>query len=234
MTIDPQARDVTVVVADTAEEAAARAAERLAAAARRGGAVALSGGGTPRRAYELASQLEPDWSRAEVWWGDERCVPPDDGLSNFRLARESLLERLTRPPRAVHRILGELVPDDAAAAYDAGLRATELDLAFMGIGPDGHTASLFPDAPTLDVRDRLAVAADPGLEPFVQRVTLTLPAFASVREIVFLVVGCDKQAAVEATFAKPPSRRTPASLVRSDAGTTTLIADRAAAARLDT
>src|SRR5205085_5811078 len=168
-------RDVELVVCPDLAAAAQAAAERLVEAARAGGAIALSGGSTPRRTYELAAQLEPNWRRAAAWWGDERCVPPQDALSNYRLAREALLDRLSRPPE-VHRIRGELQPEEAAAAYEEELGDLRLDLALMGIGPDGHTASLFPNAPTLDERERRVVAAKPGLEPFLERVTPTPPA----------------------------------------------------------
>ena len=171
-------RDVELVVCPDVEAAAQAAAERLAEAARGGAAIALSGGSTPRRAFEIAAQLEPNWRRAAAWWGDERCVPPQDARSNYRLAREALLDRLARPPE-VHRIRGELPAEEAAAAYEEELGDLRLDLAQMGIGPDGHTASLFPNAPTLDERERRVVAAKPGLEPFVERVTLTLPTLSA-------------------------------------------------------
>ena len=215
-------------------EAASRvAAERLARAAAAGSAIVLSGGSTPRRAFELAAELGSDWSGASVWWGDERCVPPDDERSNFRLACESLLARLEREPGAVHRIRGELGAEAAADAYDDELRGVRLGLALLGLGADGHTASLFPGAPSLGERDRLAVAAEPGLAPWVERVTLTVPALSAAGEIVFLAVGSDKADAVERAFARSPGPETPASLVRSRHGETTLIADRAAAAKLD-
>ena len=107
-----------------------------------------------------------------------------------------------------------------------------LGLVLLGVGEDGHTASLFPDAPALDVRDRLAVAAEAGLAPFVPRVTLTIPALSSARRVVFLAVGAAKAEAVLRAFGQPPSPTTPASLVRSAGGTTTAILDEAAAARL--
>jgi len=160
--------DVELVVLDDEEAAAAATAERLAEAARAGAQIALTGGSTPRRAYELAATREPDWSRAGAWWGDERCVPSDDERSNFRLARESLLDRLEHRP-AVHRIRGELDPAEAAADYERELGDTVLDLVLLGLGPDGHVASLFPGAPTLRERKRRVVAAAPGLEPFVER-----------------------------------------------------------------
>jgi 6-phosphogluconolactonase len=220
-----------LVVVATPEDAAARVAELLAAAARRGDQIALAGGSTPRRAYELAAALEPDWRAAAIWWGDERCVPPDDERSNFRLVSETLLERLGTEPD-VHRIQGELDPEEAAALYDAELRGATLDLVLLGIGPDGHTASLFPNAPSLAERERLAVAAPPGLEPRVTRVTLTIPALAAAREIVFLAVGEDKADPVERAFAREPDPSTPSSLVRSAAGRTTVVLDEAAAAGL--
>jgi 6-phosphogluconolactonase len=220
-----------LVVVATPEKAATRVAELLAGAARRGDQIALAGGSTPRRAYELAAALEPDWGAAGLWWGDERCVPPDDERSNFRLVSETLLERLGTQPD-VHRIRGELHPEEAAARYDAELRGATLDLVLLGIGPDGHTASLFPNAPSLDERERLAVAAAPGLEPRVTRVTLTIPALAAAREIVFLIAGPDKADAVSRAFAGEPDPATPASHVRSAAGRTTVVLDEAAAARL--
>jgi 6-phosphogluconolactonase len=223
---------VEFVVAEDAEAAALEAARRLADVARRGGAVALAGGSTPRRAYELAASLEPDWSRrAEVWLGDERCVPPDDVRSNLRLVRESLLDHLEGLP-VVHPVRTELAPEDAAAAYAEGLRGTTLALVLLGLGTDGHTASLFPRAPSLDERQALAVAAPAALDPWVERVTLTIPALSAAREVVFLAVGPDKAEAARRAFAEPASPETPASLVRATSGRTTAILDRAAAAHL--
>jgi 6-phosphogluconolactonase len=142
---------------------------------------------------------------------------------------ESLLDGLAHGP-VVHRVRGELPPEEAAAEYDAALEGVTLDFAVMGIGPDGHTASLFPNAPTLDVTDRRAVAAEAGMEPFVPRVTMTLPVLGSARTMVFLVTGENKAEAVERAFARPPSPATPASLVRGQR--TVAILDPAAAARL--
>ena len=126
-----------------------------------------------------------------------------------------------------------LAPEAAAALYDAALTGEPLDLVLLGLGPDGHTASLFPDAPSLDVRDRLAVVAEPGLEPFVQRITLTIPALEAGRHVVFLAVGEGKATAVRRAFGEEPSRSTPASLVRSREGKTTVILDEAAASLLE-
>jgi 6-phosphogluconolactonase len=222
-----------VRVADV-EEAARLVAEELVAAARAGQAIVLTGGTTPGHAYTLAAEAEPDWSGAALWWGDERCVPPEDDRSNFRLARESLLDGLSAQPRELHRIRGELGAEAAAAAYDAELESVQLDLVLLGIGPDGHTASLFPDQPTLDERSRRAIPAEAKLEPFVDRVTLTVPVLCSAPEVMFLVTGEQKAEAVERAFGRPPDPNTPASLVRSSSGRTRVVADAAASSRLDT
>jgi 6-phosphogluconolactonase len=189
--------------------------------------VALSGGSTPRRAYELSAGLQADWSEVALWWGDERCVPPEDERSNFQLAREALLDRLAGPPRAVHRIRGELDPAEAARLYDEELRDVTLDLVLLGLGPDGHTASLFPHDPALEEETRLAVSVQ---RPDVARVTLTPPPLLAAGHVVFLVVGHDKADAVRRAFGEPPNPDTPASLIRGRR--TTAILDRAAAAEL--
>jgi 6-phosphogluconolactonase len=217
------------VHADKAGVAEAAAAV-LAAAAEAGGHIALSGGSTVGAAYELAARA--DWRHAVVWWGDERCVPPDDERSNYLLAKRALLDRLAVKP-VVHRVRGELPPEAAAADYDAELAGVTLDLAFNGIGPDGHTASLFPGTPQLAVRDRRAVSGPAGLEPFVDRVTMTVPMLCASRAVVFVVTGEDKAEAVRRAFADEPDPATPASLVRSESGETIAILDRAAASLLD-
>jgi 6-phosphogluconolactonase len=221
-----------LVVRETAEDAAEEAAQRLAAAARAGAAIALSGGSTPRRAYELAAAMEPDWSGASVWLADERVVPLDDDRSNARLARTVLLASLASLPE-VHLVRTELGPSRAAAAYDEELAGIGLELVLLGIGPDGHTASLFPDAPALAERTQLAVAAEAGLEPFVPRVTMTIPALSAARAVLFLATGAEKAEAVSRAFGGEPSPTTPASLVRSREGMTTAIVDAAAARLLD-
>jgi 6-phosphogluconolactonase len=223
--------DVELVVLEDDEAAASAAANRLALAAGSGMSIVLTGGSTPGLAYERAAKLEPDWSRAIVWWGDERCVPPDHELSNYALAKRTLLDRLKAPPREAHRIKGELGKDAAAAEYDRVLEDRTLDLVLLGIGPDGHVASLFPNAPTLSQAGR-ALAADAQLEPFVDRVTMSLPLLCSGREVLFLVSGEAKADAVRRAFAGPPGPETPASLVRSRIGRTTVILDRPAAAGL--
>ena len=223
--------DVELVVVEDEQEVAAVVAERLARAAREGGDVVLTGGKTPEQAYKEAANRAPDWSNVDVWWGDERCVPPDDEKSNYGMAKRTLLDRLDLAPRGVHRIRGELGKEDAAADYERELGDTQLDLLLLGVGPDGHVASLFPNAPTLRRRKRV-LPAEAGLEPFVDRVTLSLPTLCSAREIVFLLSGESKADAAARAFAADPSPDTPASLVRARAGRTIAILDRAAAAKL--
>jgi 6-phosphogluconolactonase len=219
-------------VLDDAEQAAREVADELAAAARSRTQIAVAGGSTPRRAYEHAARLEPSWRLAGLWWGDERCVPPGDERSNYRLVRESLLDRIAQPP-AVHRVRGELAPEEAAQRYDEEIRDVRLDLVLLGLGPDGHTASLFPGSPALEDTDRAAVAAEAGLEPFVPRVTLTRWKLGEAPVVLFLVTGEDKADAVALAFGGPPDPKTPASLVRSAEGTTVAVLDRAAASKLE-
>ena len=224
------------------EDPAAEVAERLARAAEAGAHIALTGGGTPRRAYERAADLGADWSRATLWWGDERCVPADDELSNYAMAKAALLDRLPSGDAgpAVKRMKGEAGPHGGADDYERELRTTfgeevpRLDWVLLGLGPDAHVASLFPGQSTLQVRDRLAVGVeDAGHEPYVPRVTLTLPALNAAREVVFLVSGADKAEAVRRAFADDtPKPDAPGSMVRPSAGDLTLVLDDAAAAEL--
>jgi 6-phosphogluconolactonase len=223
--------DVELVVVEDEKEVADVVAERLARAAREGGHVALTGGKTPERAYKEAAKRAPDWSAVEVWWGDERCVPPDDDRSNYGMAKRTLLDNLERPPRAVHRIKGELRKEAGAADYAAELGETRFDLLLLGVGRDGHVASLFPNAPTLRRRKRV-LPAEARLEPFVDRVTLSLPTLRDAQEILFPVAGREKADAARRAFAAEPSPDTPASLVRARTGRTVAILDRAAAAKL--
>jgi 6-phosphogluconolactonase len=205
------------------------AAELLAGAAARGGRIALAGGSTPRPAYEQAAALQPDWSATDVFFGDERCVPPEDPRSNYRMVRAALLERLERTPGAVHRIRGEAEPERAAYEYDGIVRGMPLDVVLLGVGPDGHTASLFPNSPVLEERDRLAVAV-PAAD--VARVTLTPPALEAAGLVVFLAVGADKRHAVTLAFGGGRDPGTPASMIRSGGGRTVALLDAAAAAGL--
>jgi 6-phosphogluconolactonase len=227
-----RARDVELIIADDEETAARHVAELLAEAARAGCEIVLTGGSTPGRAYELAAELEPDWSAAGVWWGDERCVPPDDERSNFGLARRTLLERLDGQPARLHRIRGEDQPAAAAASYDQELRATTLDLLLLGLGPDGHMASLFPNSPGLAETERLVIPAEAKLDPFVERVTMTPPALRSARRMIYLATGERKSEAVAGAFAGPPDPAVPGSLIRAENGETIAILDQKAASRL--
>ena len=205
----PQPPDLHVVA-----DPAAEVARLLAQQVRHGGSIVLTGGSTPGRAYGQAAELEPDWSAVELWWGDERCVPPDDERSNYRLAKTALLDKLAGQPREAHRIRGELQPADAAGELDKALEGVELDLLLLGLGPDGHTASLFPGTPQLQVEDRRAVSGPAGLEPFVDRVTMTLPELRSARRIIFLVTGAEKADAVARALGADITSDVPASLVR--------------------
>jgi 6-phosphogluconolactonase len=225
-------RDVEAIVADDEESATRKVAQLLASAAGTRSEIVLTGGSTPGRAYELAAELEPDWTGAGVWWGDERCVPPDDERSNFRLAQEKLFAKLEGQPGRVHRIRGEDEPASAAAAYERELRGATLDLLLLGLGPDGHVASLFPDAPGLNETERLAIPAEPKLDPYVERVTMTPPALCGGHRIVFLVTGEEKAEAVARALSGPPDPAVPGSLIRSNRGETLAILDRQAASRL--
>jgi 6-phosphogluconolactonase len=225
--------DVELTIVEGADAVAEALAERLARAAAEGGTVVLTGGKTPEQGYKRAAALAPDWSRVDVWWGDERCVPPDDERSNYALAKRSLLDRLATAPSSVHRIRGELGRDAGAAAYEEELGDVALDLLLLGLGPDGHVASLFPGKPALDVSDRRVVGSEAGLEPWVDRVTLTVPALRTAKEILFVVSGESKAEGARRAFAAEPSPEAPGSLVRADSGRTIAILDRAAAAAIE-
>jgi 6-phosphogluconolactonase len=216
------------VVADPAADVG----DLLAAQATHGGSIVLTGGGSVGDAYVRAADLAPDWSAVDVWWGDERCVPPDDERSNYRLAKETLLDRLSSPPRSVHRIRGELEPPAAADELDRELDGASLDLLLLGLGPDGHVASLFPGSPQLDVVDRRATSGPAGFEPYVDRVTMTMPVLQSAQRIVFIVSGAEKADAAARAFGGDVSRDVPASLVRLAPVPVEVFLDEAAASRL--
>jgi 6-phosphogluconolactonase len=218
---------------DVRDDPAGACAELLVDAAAAGGQIVLTGGSTPRPAYEQAAQRPEVWEGATVWFGDERCVPPEDERSNYRMANEALLAHVN--PRVVHRIHGELGHSEAADAYEHDLRAAgppAFDLLLLGLGPDGHLASLFPAQETLSERSRLVVGVpQAGLEPFVPRVSLTLPALALAKRIVFLVSGESKANAVAAAFGPDaePDPSVPASLLPPLARDVTVLLDPAAA-----
>ncbi|MGL6279088.1 MAG: 6-phosphogluconolactonase, partial [Gaiella sp.] len=178
-------------------------------------------------------EQEHDWSGATLWLVDERFVPADDTRANRARVDETILRRVERRP-AWHPVATDAAsPEEAAALYDTELRRLGVpQIVFLGLGSDGHTASLFPGLPALGEHERLAVATDAGLEPFVPRITLTLPAIARADQVVFLVTGDGKADRVAAAFAGEPTPAVPGSLARSAHGTTTVVLDRAAAARL--
>jgi len=207
--------------------------ELLATSARAGGHIALTGGSTPRIAYERAAALQPDWSAVSAWWGDERCVPPDDERSNFRLTDETLFSHLDSPPRQVHRIRGELPPEEAAAELDSALAGVTLDLVLLGMGSDGHVASLFPGSPQLAVEDRRAVSGPPGLEPFVERVTMTMHVLRGARRIVLLVTGEAKADAIVRAFGSEIAEELPASVLRLAHAPVEVFLDPAAGSKLE-
>jgi 6-phosphogluconolactonase len=204
-----------------------------------GGRVAPNGGSTPRSAYEHAAGRRSDWSGVDVWLTDERCVPPDHEHSNFRMIEEALLGRIEGEPPTVHRMRGELGPDEGADAYERERRASfgeaapVLDLVLVGLGPDVHVCSLFPGDAALGARDRLAVGVEtPGMAPLVSRITLTLEVVNAAREVVFLVTGEGKAEAVARAFEGPPDPDAPGSLVRPEPGSLRAVLDPPAAALL--
>ena len=218
------------------DDPAAETARRLVAAAGAGGHICLTGGTTPRAAYEQAVALRGDWGRATLWWGDERCVQADDARSNYRLARESLLVHLDPAP-TVRPIEPGHGPDAGAARYEQALRAAfdsapAFDLLLLGIGPDGHCASLFPGASALEITDRWVVGVErAGLEPFVPRISLTLPALTAARETVFVATGATKADAVRRAFG-PGGEDLPARRVAEGAAAVSVLLDEAAASEL--
>lgn len=215
-----------------ANRAAAEIARRLQSARRERGAahLALSGGSTPSRTYQLlASELER-WEGIELWFADERCVPPGDEESNYRLAKETLLASAAGlTEERVHRMLGELGPEQGAERYADELREhapepdptaaggpPQLDVIVLGIGPDGHVASLFPGAPTLDADPgELCLGLHDSPKPPPQRITLTLPVLHAARRCLLLATGASKADAVNAML-EEPSRHVPASLLRRE------------------
>jgi len=206
----------------------------------------LSGGSTPRALYGLLA--EPpfretiDWPRVHLFWGDERFVPPDHPDNNYRAALEALVRRVPIPTENVHRIPTEATePEAAAAQYEDTLRrffaapegeVPRFDLVLLGLGPDGHTASLFPGSPALEEDSHLVVATYvPNLAAW--RITLTLPVLLCARHVIFLVSGPDKAAVLRDVLDGPHDpQRLPAQLVRPQDGDLTWLVDEAAASLL--
>ncbi|HYR49006.1 MAG TPA: 6-phosphogluconolactonase [Candidatus Eisenbacteria bacterium] len=207
-------------VLGSAEDVAAAAAADIAEALRDGArSLVLAGGTTPQRCYELLSRMEVVWGRVSILFGDERCVPPHHQDSNYRMAREALLDRVA--PATVYRMPAELGPDEAAGLYAHVVAAVApLDVVLLGVGEDGHTASLFPGHPALKAPG-LAVGIRDSPKPPPQRVTLTLNALQTARRVIILATGAGKADAV----AKAKRHEVPSGMI---AGARWLI-DRAAA-----
>jgi len=228
---------VTAATADALVDAAA-----TAIAARGRFLLVLSGGSTPKALYELlatpAYAARIDWTRVHVFWGDERCVPPDDRSSNYRMAREALLDRVPISPQAIHRMRGEDPPEQAAAAYEADLRqvfgagASRFDLVLLGMGDNGHTASLFPGLTAVRARARWVVAEYVG-EVDMWRLTMTPPALNAAVRVLFVVVGADKAPMLSRVLEGPRDvELLPAQAIVPTDGVLTWMVDAAAAAKL--
>ena len=239
---------VDALMRATAEELIAAAAAAIDATGRF--VIALTGGSTPRPLYALLASApyagRVPWARAEVFFGDERCVPPDDSASNYRLARETLLAHVPLPATQIHRIHGEDAPETAAAAYERGLRAAFatptgppqsvpgrcLDFVLLGMGANGHTASLFPHSWTVHERERWVVADTVDATPR-RRVTVTAPVINAARHVLFLVAGADKAPMLRRVLEGPHDPDAlPAQLVTPTDGRLTWMVDAAAAAEL--
>jgi 6-phosphogluconolactonase len=209
--------------------------------------IAISGGSTPKAAFELlADPNQPwrarmPWSNLDLYWVDERAVPPNHSDSNYRMTREALLDHVPLRPEQIHRIEGELDPEIAAARYESELRSSfrlegaeipRFDLVALGMGSDGHTASLFPHTEALHESTRLAVANHlPQMDSW--RITLTWPVINHARSVFFLISGSDKAAILrEVLTGQRDPERLPSQLIWPSSGILTYILDKAAAALL--
>lgn len=239
----------SVLVFDTPEQVALAAAERFVEYAQEAivdhgvFSVALAGGNTPRRVYELLAS-DPfknriEWSRVHLFFGDERCVPPHHPDSNYGMVYAALISKIDIRPPNVHRIGGEGNPDENAAAYEKELRALfgelpwpRFDLVLLGMGEDGHTASLFPGSDA--VKEELKWVVATGIEQLKQdRITLTASVFNHAAQVVFLVTGQGKaKRLAEALRHRPAAVRLPAQLIRPVDGTLEWLVDKAVAAFL--
>ncbi len=249
----PRPVTVTYHVSPT-PEATARAGAQLfsdavvkAANARGIARVAVSGGTTPKSMFALlADPAEPflktvPWDRLELYWVDERCVPPDNIESNYRMTKEALLSKVPLPAERVHRMEGELEPEVAAARYESTIRNTfklegaetpTFDLVLLGMGDDGHTASLFPHTEALNEMSHIVVP-NHVLQKNTWRITLTWPVITQGREVAFLIEGAGKAEALHAVFLGPYLPETyPSQIIRPASGQLTLLLDQAAAAKL--
>lgn len=204
--------------------------------------VALSGGSTPKGVHTVLSgdtyRTHIPWAQVQLFWGDERCVPPTHPDSNYHMAEETLLSRIAIPAQHINRIPAELPPDEAASKYEQTLRDTfavsadalpRFDLIFLGMGPDGHTASLFPGTPGIHETKRLVIAQYvEKLQTW--RITLTPPVLNNAAHVVFLVCGADKAETLKAVLQGPfEPERFPSQLIRPTQGTLLWLVDQAAA-----
>ncbi len=249
----PQELKILYSVAPNAAALAREAAQYFveqaerAVAARGRARIAISGGSTPKAAFALLAdpaelwRARMPWSKLDLWWVDERCVPPSDSDSNYRMTREAMLDHVPLQPEQIHRIEGELEPEAAAARYESELRNSfklegaelpKFDVAQLGMGPDGHTASLFPHTQALHELGRLAVANHVEAKD-AWRVTLTWPVINRGSQVFFLIGGADKAQILKDVFTGPRDpERLPSQLIRPAGGILTLLLDRAAAALL--
>src|SRR5216684_4089470 len=205
----------------------------------------LSGGSTPAATYELLAErfrLSVDWKEVQFFWGDERCVPPDDPASNFGMANRTMLSKLPLRPEQIHRIRGEDEPAQAAQEYERELRdffrldqpggLPSFNLLLLGLGENAHVASLFPHHPALHERTRLAVAVDVEAMPS-RRISLTVPVINSAERVMFVVSGETKAEAVRSVLQGPADpEQYPAQFVKPHSGETVWLIDRAAASQL--
>jgi 6-phosphogluconolactonase len=237
----------------SAEAVSRRAAQylvdgiRAAAAARGKARIAVSGGNTPKHTFELLADSSAyyreqiPWDKLELYWVDERCVAPDQPDSNYRMTREALLDRVPLSATQIFRIQGELDPEEAAAKYEFDIRQSFrlegaempiFDLVELGMGPDGHTASLFPHTAGLHEMMRIAIANHVAQKDS-WRVTLTWPVINRARDVFFLIEGDDKVEALKQVFLGPYDPETfPSQLIRPASRRITLLLDSAAAAAL--
>ena len=207
--------------------------------------VALAGGSTPLRMYDLLAcdpfKLKIDWSKCHLFWGDERCVPPVHPDSNYLQSAAHLISKVDIPVKNIHRIQGELSPIQAATEYQSELQRyfgsyPVFDLILLGLGPDGHTASLFPGTQALEEKGSWVVAVPHSTppSPLVDRVSLTLPVINAARQVLFLVAGADKAEIVARVFKTPGDEPLlPAQRVSPGAGRLTWLLDVAAMGKLD-
>ena len=225
---------------DAVSRAAAEELASVARAAKGTVHVALSGGSTPKRMFDVLAQqgrAALPWERIELWWGDERCVPPDHPDSNYGTAKKHLIEPLGLDQARVHRIEAERDPAAAAADYARALVAAlgtppVFDLVLLGMGPDGHTASLFPGSAGLGETSRFVIAnqvTSPLVHGTATRITLTFPAINAARHVRFLVAGADKAETLAGVLEGPPGHYPSQRVTGTDVA---WLVDSAAAARL--